>query len=158
VVTTIFGGDMMRVPLGMALAMMLSTSSLHAQHAPPPSVVIAHTTHKDIAKAMGDILKPQKFKVLRVNKGQIVLSQDRGGVAQATGEVMRVRLEMVFALENVDDSIRVTPVEEAYYGGGAAELKRTVELDKERESFENLLRMVKARVDSMTADTTGASR
>ena len=28
----------------------------------------------------------------------------------------------------------------------------------EKESFENLLRMVKARVDSMTADTTGASR
>jgi hypothetical protein len=57
----------------------------------------------------------------------------------------------------VGDSIRITPVEEAYYGGGAAELKRTVELDKERESFENLLRMVKARVDSVTADTTGAS-
>lgn len=141
---------------GLFIVLVSASAALHAQQAPPPSVTIAHTTHKQIAKAMGDILKPQKFKVHRASKGQIVLSQDRGGVAQATGEVLRVRLEMVFALEAVGDSIRVTPVEEAYYGGGAAELKRTVPLDKERDSFENLLRMVKARVDSVTADTTSA--
>ncbi|HET8633812.1 MAG TPA: hypothetical protein VFL88_06665 [Gemmatimonadales bacterium] len=148
---------MVRLSVGVLVLACAVVPSLHAQQTPPPSVVIAHTTHKQIAKAMGDVLKPQKFKVHRASKGQIVLSQDRGSVAQATGQVMHVRLEMVFALETMGDSIRVTPVEEAYYGGGGAELKRTVPIDKDRDSFENLLRMVKARVDSISAHSAGAS-
>ena len=137
---------MTRASVTALLVACCATASLRAQQAPPPSLVVTHVTHKDIAKAMGDILKPQKFKVLRASKGQIVISQDRGGVPQATGGVMRVRLEMVFALETKGDSIRVTPVEEAYYGGGAAELKRTVELDKDRQNFETLFKAVHERL------------
>jgi hypothetical protein len=116
---------------------------------------VSHSTPKLIAKAMGDILKAQKFKVTRVSKSQIVLSQDRGSVAQATGGVMRVRLEMTFAVQTIGDSVRVWPVKEAYYGGGSAELERTVELDKEHDNFVHLFQAVKARLDSAAADSAG---
>jgi hypothetical protein len=80
-------------------------------------------------------------------------------VAQATGEVMKVRLEMGFAVEEVGDSLKVTATDETYYAdrGPLGEQSRSVELDKERESFTNLLQAVKARMDStaVPADSAG---
>jgi len=148
-----------RAATAVLLSVVFHPVGLLGQHAPPPSVVIAHATPKAVASAMGEILKPQKFKVTKAGSGRIVVSQKRGDVAQATGEILKVRLEMGFALEPVGDSLRVTATDETYYAdrGTFGEQKRSVEVEKERESFENLLRMVKARVDSMTADTTGAS-
>lgn len=150
---------MTRAAIVVLLSVVFHPMALLAQQAPPPSVVIAHATPKNVVAAMGEILKPQKFKVTKASKGRIIVSQNRGNVAQATGEVMRVRLEMGFAVEQVGDSLRVTATDEAYYAdrGTFGEQKRSVDVNKERESFENLLRMVKARVDSMSADTTGTS-
>jgi hypothetical protein len=79
-------------------------------------------------------------------------------VAQATGEVMKVRLEMGFAVEEVGDSLKVTATDETYYAdrGTFGEQSRQVELDKERESFTNLLQAVKARLDSTAVPADSA--
>jgi hypothetical protein len=124
-----------------------------AQQAPPPSVMLAHVTSKDVARAMGEVLKDQKFKVTKASKGRIVLSQNRGNVAQATGEVMKVRLEMGFAVEEVGDSIRVTAKDETYYAdrGTFGEQSRSVDVNKERESFESLFKAVREKLNGAGA-------
>lgn len=139
---------MLRTCSGVLALICTLTPVLHAQQAPPPSVMLAHVTSREVALAMGEILKPQKFKVKKVSKGRIVLSQNRGNVAQATGEVMKVRLEMGFAVEEVGDSLRITATDETYYAdrGTFGEQSRTVEVNKERDSFENLFKAVKEKL------------
>jgi hypothetical protein len=129
-----------------------------AAQAPPPSIMLGHTTSKEVAKAMGEVLKEQKFKVTKASKGRIVLTQKRGNVAQATGEVMKVRLEMGFAVEDVGDSLKVTVTDETYYAdrGPLGEQQRSVEIDKEHDKFMNLFQAVKARLDSTAAPADSA--
>lgn len=148
---------MIRISVGLLL-LAGAVTPLHAQQAPPPSIMLGHTTSKEVARAMGEVLKDQKFKVTKASKGRIVLTQNRGNVAQATGEVMKVRLEMGFAVEEVGDSLKVTATDETYYAdrGTFGEQSRQVELDKERESFTNLLQAVKARLDSTAVPADSA--
>ncbi len=149
---------MMRICSGVLVLMCTLTPALHAQQGPPPSVMIAHTTPKAIGAAMLEVLQPQKFKVAKASKGRIVLSQNRGNVAQATGEVMRVRLEMVFAVEQVGDSLKITATSETYYAdrGPMGEQARSVDVNKERQNFELLLNATKERIEhSSPADSAG---
>lgn len=149
---------MTRTSFGVVLAACFATASLRAQQAPAPSIMLAHTTSKEVARVMGEVLKDQKFKVTKASKGRIVLTQKRGNVAQATGEVMKVRLEMGFAVEEVGDSLKVTATDETYYAdrGTFGEQKRSVEIDKERGNFMNLFQAVKARLDSTSAPADSA--
>ncbi len=122
--------------------------------------MLAHVTSREVAQAMGEILKPQKFKVKKASKGRIVLSQDRGNVAQATGEVMKVRLEMEFAVEEVGDSLKITATGETYYAdrGTFGEQSRSVDVNKERDSFENLFKAVRQKLNGAgTAAATDSS-
>ncbi len=148
---------MTRTLLGLILAACCASTPLQAQQGPPPSVTLAHVTPKDVASAMGEILKPQKFKVKKVSKGRIVLTQDRGRVPQATGEIMRVRLEMGFAVEEVGDSLKVTATDETYYAdrGTFGEQSRSVDPGTERESFDNLFKAVQEKLaGAPAADST----
>jgi hypothetical protein len=144
---------MIRLSIGVLVLGCAAVPSLQAQQAPPPSVMLAHVTSKEVAQAMGDILKPQKFKVKKASKSRIVLSQDRGNVAQATGEVMKVRLEMEFAVEEAGDSLKVTATGETYYAdrGTFGEQSRSVDVNKERDSFENLFSAVKQKLNGAGA-------
>lgn len=151
---------MVRLSVGVLALAVAAVPFLHAQQAPPPSVMLAHVTSKDVATAMGEVLKDQKFKVTKASKGRIVLSQNRGNVAQATGEVMKVRLEMGFAVEEVGDSLRVTAKDETYYAerGTFGEQSRSVDVNAERESFESLFKAVKEKLNGAgAAEATDSS-
>jgi hypothetical protein len=145
--------NMVRLSVAVLTLACAAVPALIAQQAPPPSVMLAHVTSKEVAQAMGEILKPQKFKVKKASKGRIVLSQDRGNVAQATGEVMKVRLEMEFAVEEVGDSLKITATGETYYAdrGAFGEQSRSVDVNKERDSFENLFSAVKQKLNGAGA-------
>jgi hypothetical protein len=117
---------------------------------PPASVVIAQSTPKAIGEAMRDDLKDQKFKLAAARKQRIVLSQSRGNVAQATGEVLRVRLEVGFTVEELPEGHRVTVADETLIAerGAAFEQRRPQDLARNRQAYQGLLDRVKATLES----------
>jgi len=122
---------------------------LRAQE-PQPSVIIAHTTPKAIGEAMRDALKAQNFKLWSNGKKRIVLVQPRGNIAQATGEIIRVRLEVGFTVEEVPEGHRVTVADETLIGERSIgmEQRRPQDLERNRQSYQNLLNQVKATLEA----------
>lgn len=139
-------------PLLAALTIALLPATLAAQE-PRPSVVIANSTPKAIGEAMRDALEDQKFKLSSARKGRIVLSQARGNIAQATGEIMRVRLEVGFAVEEVPGGHRVTVADETLIAerGVGTEQRRPQDLERNRQAYQNLLNQVKAAIETPAA-------
>ena len=113
------------------------------------SVVIAHSTPKAIGEAMRDALDDQKLKLAGARKQRIVLSQPRGNIAQATGEVLRVRLEVGFTVEELPEGHRVTVADETLIAerGAAFEQRRPQDLARNREAYQALLDRVKAMLE-----------
>jgi hypothetical protein len=64
---------------------------------------------------------------------------------------------MGFAVEEVGDSLKVTATDETYYAdrGTFGEQSRSVDVNKERDSFENLFSAVKQKLNGAAA--TGAA-
>ena len=147
----------MRPIVASALLIAVGLGRAGAQE-PPPSVTIVHATPKAVADAMGEIMKPQKFKVVKASKKRIVLSQDRGNVAQATGTVVKVRLEMGFRLDSLADSLKVTATDETFYAdaGPMGEQQREQKVDKDRQNFMTLLERVKAKLGTPPTDSAAA--
>ena len=142
-------------------ALMLSTLvlPLRAQE-PQPSVIIAQATPKAIGEALRDALKAQNFKLWSNGKKRIVLVQPRGNIAQATGEIIRVRLEVGFTVEEVPGGHRVTVADETLIGERSVgmEQRRPQDLERNRQSYQNLLNQVKAALEPRTAvDSAGGS-
>jgi hypothetical protein len=83
--------------------------------------------------------------------------QPRGNVAQSTGEIMRVRLEVGFGIEALAEGLRVTLADETLIAerGVGMEQRRPQDLDRNRQSYQNLLDQVKAVLEPRAgADTT----
>ncbi len=146
----------MRLCAAVRLLLVLgAVPSLAAQddHA---SVTVSHATPKAIADVMGEILKPQKFKVASVNRKRITITQPRGSVAQSTGEIVRVRLDVDFTLAEQGDSTRITVASETLVGEGPSfEQRRPQDPSRNNASYQNLLTQVKARLEA-PADSTHA--
>ena len=148
---------MMR-PAALALILTLSPALILAQE-PRPTVVIAHATPKAIGEAMRDVLKEQKFRLGSASKKRIVLIQSRGNIAQSTGEIMRVRLEVGFVVEELPQGHRVTLADETLIAERSAgmEQRRPQDLDRNRQSYQKLLDQAKAALEPAAApDTAGA--
>jgi flavin-binding protein dodecin len=140
----------------LVLVLALVPSILAGQES-RPSVIIAGTTPKAIGEAMRDALAEQKFKLGSAGKKRIVLVQPRGNVAQSTGEIMRVRLEVGFGIEALAEGLRVTLADETLIAerGVGTEQRRPQDLDRNRQSYQNLLDQVKAVLEPRAgADTT----
>ena len=144
--------------VALALVLTLSPVLLVAQE-PRPTVVIPQTTPKAIGEAMRDVLKEQKFRLGSANKKRIVLIQSRGNIPQSTGEIMRVRLEVGFAVEEVPEGHRVTLADETLIAERSAgmEQRRPQDLDRNRQSYQRLLDQAKAALEpALASDTAGA--
>ena len=148
----------MRLPLGVSVLLLgLLPGVGAAQLESRPSVTIAGATPKAAGEVLKRVLADQKFKV-GVSDRRIVLTQDRGRVPQATGEIMRVRLEVTIRLDKVTDSLMLTMVDETLIGerGAGLEQRRTLDPARNRTTYVNLLNRVKADLEgtSTAADTT----
>ena len=142
-------------------ALMLSTLALPLRtQEPQPSVIIAQATPKAIGEALRDALKAQNFKLWSNGKKRIVLVQPRGNIAQSTGEIIRVRLEVGFTVEEVPEGHRVTVADETLIGERSIgmEQRRPQDLERNRQSYQNLLNQVKAALEPCpAADSAGGS-
>lgn len=146
--------------VGRLLLILSLVPSILAGQEARPSVVIAGSTPKAIGEAMRDALAEQKFKLGSAGKKRIVLVQPRGNVAQATGEIMRVRLEVGFTVEAIAEGLRVTLADETLIAerGVGMEQRRPQDLDRNRQSYQNLLDQVKVTLESPAgADSTRSS-
>ena len=142
-------------------ALMLSSLALALQaQEPRPTVVIAQATPKAIGEALRDALKAQNFKLWSNGKKRIVLVQPRGDIAQSTGEIIRVRLEVGFTVEEVPEGHRVTLADETLIGERSIgmEQRRPQDLERNRQSYQNLLNQLKAALEPHpAADSAGGS-
>ena len=151
----------MRLPLAVSVLLLgLLPGVGAAQFESPPSVTIAGATPKTVGEVLKRVLADQKFKV-GVSDRRIMLTQDRGRVPQATGEVLRIRLEVAIRLDKVTDSLMLTMVDETLIGerGAGLEQRRTLDPAGNRTTYVNLLNRVKAELEgaSPDADTTRSS-
>src|SRR5687767_11401933 len=84
----------------------LIPTAANGQAEPPPRVVIAGGTAKAAGESLKRLLAEQNFKVSASDR-RIVLTQDRGRVPQATGEALRVRLEVGIDVVRRADSLEL---------------------------------------------------
>ena len=142
--------------MGLTALMLGSLALPLPAQEPRPSVVIAQVTPKAIGEAMRNALKSQNFKLWSAGKKRIVLVQPRGNVAQTTGEVIQVRLEVGFTVEEVPEGHRVTLADETLIGERSigTEQRRPQDLERNRQSYQNLLDQVKAALETGAASDT----
>ena len=131
-----------------ALLLATLTSTLRAQAESPASVTIAGATPKAAGEVLKRELASQKFKV-GVSDRRITLTQDRGRVPQATGEIVRVRLEVGIRVDKSPTGLTLTVVDETLIGdrGAGLEQRRTLTPDRNRASYQDLLNRVKAELE-----------
>lgn len=131
-----------------ALLLATLTSTLRAQAESPASVTIAGATPKAAGEVLKRELASQKFKV-GVSDRRITLTQDRGRVPQATGEIVRVRLEVGIRVDKSPAGLTLTVVDETLIGdrGAGLEQRRTLTPDRNRASYQDLLDRVKAELE-----------
>jgi hypothetical protein len=144
---------MSRTVLLGALLLGTLTATAGAQAESPASVTIAGATPKAAGEVLKRELASQKFKV-GVSDRRITLTQDRGRVPQATGDIVRVRLEVGIRVDKSPAGLTLTVVDETLIGdrGAGLEQRRTLTPDRNRASYQDLLKRVKAELEG------GASR
>jgi hypothetical protein len=140
------------VLLGALLFAMLPGSA-GAQGEGPASVTVAGATPKAVGEVLKRELASQKFKV-GVSDRRILLTQDRGRVPQATGDIVRVRLEVGIRVDKSPEGLMLTVVDETLIGdrGAGLEQRRTLSPERNRTTYLNLLTRVKAELEGSGAN------
>ena len=139
---------MYRASLITLALLALTLNPSWAQVEPAPSVTIAGANAKAAGEVLKRILAAQKFKVSATDH-RILRTQDRGRVPQATGEVLRVRLEVGIRVDKRPDSLQLTIADETLIAERTPglEQRRPQNFDRNRASYQKLLTLVKVELE-----------
>jgi hypothetical protein len=136
---------------GVSGFLLLLSTKVHAQN-----VVIRNATPDSVVAVLKADLVPQGFKFVNADKNNALFTLDRGMVAQRTGGMVHVRLELHAHFKQQSDGLQVNLYEEVVGETGTAgsEFRRPVENQRERDNLQHLLDGEKARIEGAKHDST----